>query len=396
MASRLGILPPRTSFGSISSFGGAGGNRKTLVKVSYSKRLSEGTNGDKNTKKISYISRDEATGEKVRPFYEDTTETERVYTAAKPGYPEYMTNAEAAAYLGDVPVFRVIISPEDKGVDLTGLAVRFLQESFFPAVGTDKVHWVASNHYNTEHPHVHILISRIPENAKSQELLHFAPAYLVGGRFRRDAGRILDSLMGLRTPDEERRLEMARAARFAFTDIDRLIESRATKDGPVLRLSAETIKHEDRATQAAMRRRLSWLSRNAGSVWFDKEKGEWNLRRSWKDALHIEEASSLLGITPDEKKSAVVDSRHTKPYKGIVRKSVGIDDEPDKALFSIEGEDGRIHVLADRLTEGEDPGSFEGKEVEIGFQTNRDGSVQKKPRIVLKDGLVRLGKGGRS
>ena len=329
----------------------------------------------------------------LKTIYEETTDECRVYTGSDPSRPLYMGSDEAIARLGDRPVFRIILSPEDKGVDLTGFAIRFLRRSFFPAIGTDDVEWVAANHYNTDHPHTHILVSRIAGRASGGPVLRYRSAYVESGRVRRDASAILDSLMGPRTPEENRRIEREKAERFAFTDTDRIIEARADKEGPLLALSQEAVRHESRSVRASIRRRLSWLSRNTGSVWFDKDSGEWKLRRDWKDLLRIEEMSPLLGIAPDEKRRTVVDGRATVPYKGRVRKSIAVDDEPDRALFNIEGDDGSIHVISDRLSEDERPEDFEGRAVEVSFPLRKDGARQKKPRIVSRDGLIRTGRG---
>ena len=384
--SRSGILPSRSHYGLISKPSG-GGSRRCSVSLSYSGRSSSGLNAVKNAKKIGYISREDATKADLRPFWEEATDETRIYTGSEPNHPEYLTNEEAVNLIGDTPVFRVVLSPEEKGVDLSGLAVRFMEESFMPALGTYDVNWVAANHYNTEHPHVHILVSRIG-NTEERPLLKFPHSYLADGKMMKDARDIVTSMMGARTSDEERKLSMARTSRFAYTDTDRRIESRVKREGGLDVLTMEAMSHEAIKRRTEMRRRLSWLSANTGAVWFDKDKDAWMLKPTWKDRLRIEENAEKLGIERKEKASAIVDGRETVPYSGTIRKAHTVDDNPDKGIFSIVDKEGRVHIITDSIAPCLDPKTAEGKDVDVGFVKNADGSYQKKPRIMIRGALI--------
>lgn len=386
---RLGIIAPSDRLGPISVLPG-GGKRTTLVRVSYSGEKPRGMNAESNRGKISYISRDEATGDDVRPFYEDAKGATRIYTAEKGSATVLIDAAKAEEILGDDPVFRIIISPEDKGADLSALASRFMKESFVPAVKGSDVRWIAANHYNTGHPHTHILVSRI--DRATGNLLRFPPSYVLSGRVRRDAASLLTGLMGARTPDEDRRIEMERASRYAYTDIDRTIEFRLKADGGVLVLTPEMLSHESKSTQASVRRRLSWMSRMTGRAWFDKERGSWVLKRDWKDMLHIGGAAKMLGMPQEEMRSAVLDGRNTVPYRGTVKRTATVDDEPGRNIFSIIDEKGKTHIITDTIPEDIDARELVGKEVGIGFRKNTDGTMQKKPRVILDGALIREGR----
>jgi hypothetical protein len=60
--------------------------------------------------------------------------------------------------------FRVFLSPQNGGTDLTALA-----KSFVRRLELDtgyKLYWEAANHYNTAHPHVHLVINGKDKNGK--------------------------------------------------------------------------------------------------------------------------------------------------------------------------------------------------------------------------------------
>jgi multisubunit Na+/H+ antiporter MnhF subunit len=81
--------------------------------------------------------------------------------------------ADSDAFLergkGDRHQFRFIVSPED-GADLTDLTAhtRDLMSRIESDLGT-RLDWVAVNHYNTGHPHTHILVRGHDERGKSDQ-----------------------------------------------------------------------------------------------------------------------------------------------------------------------------------------------------------------------------------
>ena len=82
-------------------------------------------NAVSNAAKTAYITREEAAGINVRPEIEDPRGASMCFTGMNPDDPVYMTASDAARYLGNAPVFRIILSPEDKGVDLTAFSMAF-------------------------------------------------------------------------------------------------------------------------------------------------------------------------------------------------------------------------------------------------------------------------------
>lgn len=90
------------------------------------------------------------------------------------GVPEMLDGWQAA---GDQRMWKLVISPEQgKRVNLTKLA-RKMMKQMEKDLGT-KLTWVAVEHRNTEHPHVHVALRGVMENG---EPLAIPPEYLKRG-----------------------------------------------------------------------------------------------------------------------------------------------------------------------------------------------------------------------
>ena len=60
--------------------------------------------------------------------------------------------------------FRIFLSPQSDRVDLTDLTKRFITKLELQT--GYKLYWQAANHYNTSHPHAHLLINGVDKNGK--------------------------------------------------------------------------------------------------------------------------------------------------------------------------------------------------------------------------------------
>ncbi len=131
--------------------------------------------------------------------------------------------------------FRVILSPErGEALDLTEYTRLWMAQVERDA-GT-KLDWVAVNHYNTDNPHVHVLIRGV--DARGQEL-RFDREYL-GHGMRHRAEELATAELGPRTLDQVREARQREVEQLRYTSLDRGMERRCDEDRLVdLRRSAD-------------------------------------------------------------------------------------------------------------------------------------------------------------
>lgn len=181
-------------------------SRRVAIKIR-SVRL--GTNGlPKARAHFKYIQRDGA---------------ERDGTPGKLYGPERdMVDGEAFLEEGknDRHQFRIILSPEEAG-ELEDLN-RFTREVMATAerdLGT-KLNWVAVNHYDTDHPHVHVVLRGRADDGKD---LVIARNYITHG-FRRRAEERATLELGERRDLDIANARMREVAKERFTSIDRELQ----------------------------------------------------------------------------------------------------------------------------------------------------------------------------
>ena len=118
---------------------------------------------------------------------------------------------------GDRHQFRFIVSPED-GIEYDDLKplTRQLMERMEEDLGT-KLDWVAVDHFNTGHPHTHIVIRGKDDRDKD---LIIAREYITGG-MRERAAELVDLDLGPRSTDAIQARLRAEIEQERLTSIDR-------------------------------------------------------------------------------------------------------------------------------------------------------------------------------
>jgi type IV secretory pathway VirD2 relaxase len=172
--------------------------------------------------------------------------------------------------------FRFVVSPEDgHSLDLTRFT-RALMDHMETDLGR-KLEWAAVNHYNTDHPHSHIVIRGVDRAGRE---LRIDETYLQHG-IRRRASEIATAELGQRTSqDLERQLDSElRAER--FTSIDRELQEIA--QGDVLALPNYPEAVADRRKRARLVGRLVTLQGLALARATDGSS--WQLRPGWTETL---------------------------------------------------------------------------------------------------------------
>jgi type IV secretory pathway VirD2 relaxase len=147
-----------------------------------------------------------------------------------------------APRLGEAHQFRFIVSPEDAGeLDLTAY-VRRLMARLEQDLGR-KVEWAAVNHYNTGHPHTHVVVRGLGRDGHE---LRIDRSYIASG-MRWRAQEIATEELGPRREFEIRRSRVREITQERFTSLDHELD-RLAKDGRLDLPVSYRSKRADRST----------------------------------------------------------------------------------------------------------------------------------------------------
>ena len=245
--------------------------------------------------------------------------------------------------------FRFIVSPDDAG-ELESLRTftRELMDQASRDLGT-RLDWVAIDHWNTERPHVHILVRGRGDDGQD---LVISRDYISTG-FRARAGDLITRELGPRSQLEVRRgLENETSAE-RWTRLDRVLAREAgAADGVIdLRPSRDAAGDPLREIRVGRMRTLErlGLAEPAGLArWVLAADAEQRLRELGERGDIIKRLHKSLakdGATRAPSSWALEGERHGEPVIGrlIAR---GLDDELKASAFAVvDGVDGRVHHL---------------------------------------------------
>ncbi|MDZ5696731.1 relaxase/mobilization nuclease and DUF3363 domain-containing protein [Chelativorans sp. M5D2P16] len=252
---------------------------------------------------------------------------------------------------GDRHQFRFIVSPED-ATELADLKpfVRDLMRTMESDLGT-KLDWVAVDHFNTGHPHTHIVLRGRADEGKD---LVIARDYISHG-MRRRASELLTLELGPQTEQEIRHKLERQVNQNRFTDLDRQLALQA-EDG-VLDVRDGQEAGEGRFRHALQVGRLRVLERRGLAE--ETAPGRWRLSPNLENTLRRAgergdivktmhrglEAAGLDVGTADYSIFDPGDARaRTITGRIIVR---GPHDEfNDGHYIMVDAADGRVHYVA--------------------------------------------------
>ena len=264
-------------------------------------------------------------------------------------------DADGKAFLdrseGDRHQFRFIVSPED-ATELEDLKpfVRDLMTKMEEDLGT-KLDWVAADHFNTEHPHTHIVLRGKDDLGKD---LVIARDYIAHG-MRERARELITLELGPQTEHELHQKLSAQVEQDRFTDLDRQLVRHATDN--LVELQSVPQGEDARFRQAMQLGRLRTLAKRglteetAPGQWQLSEGLEQTLRRAGERGDIIKTMHRGLGragLNAGASEYAVYDpSDRRAPI--LVGRIVdrGLHDElNDGHYVMIDGADGRVHYVA--------------------------------------------------
>lgn len=354
----------------------APGMRRVVVKTRYVKDA--GRNG-RSAAHLRYIQRDGTSRDGERG---------QLYSATE-------DRADGDAFLDrgkdDRHQFRFIVSPEE-GADLSDLTAhtRDLMSRIEADLGT-KLDWVAVNHYNTGHPHVHVIVRGRDDLGEN---LVINGDYLANG-IRERASELTTLELGQVTEIEQNRKLSTEINQDRFTRIDRAMAEEA--EDRFLDLRHEPAEPSRQFNRALRLRRLATLEKmglateHAPGVWELSERMEPALRELGQRGDIIRTMHKALkadGLERDPMTFQIHDKPPEAPIVGRVVDKYLSDELGENLTLVVDGIDGHTHHLA-----GIDPARVEdariGSVIEVGPPDTVGRPSDRTIAAIAEDGIYR-------
>jgi hypothetical protein len=231
--------------------------------------------------------------------------------------------------------FRIFLSPQSDKANLTGLTERFVKRLELQT--GYKLYWQAANHYNTAHPHAHLLINGVDKNGKEITF----PKDIVKTFMRETARDICTAQLGTRTREElelekERELTSPR-----YTKLDMKIKERCFGTYRV-DLEGVTANRERILTRLEYLRSLKLCAYQDGGYELSP-RWEENLRANGKYNAFLKARDSLAYTNPSQLKvysgvQGQVTGKVTKVYRTD-------EDTSDNHALILESPDGKAYFI---------------------------------------------------
>lgn len=259
-------------------------------------------------------------------------------------------HVEGRAFLeragGDRHQFRFIVSPED-GADYEDLRpfTRRLMAQMEQDLGT-KLDWVAVDHFNTGHPHTHIIVRGKDERSKD---LVIARDYITQG-IRERAAELVSLDLGPRTDIEIEGGLRHEIDQQRLTSIDRRLIRDMDAAGTVMAADRDPFQQSLRAGRLQTLGRLGLAVEIAPGRWVLEEGFDDTLKRMGErgDIIRTMQRSfAEKGLERAAADYAIFDPamQHTRPIVGRMVERGLSDELNDRHYLIVDGTDGRSHYV---------------------------------------------------
>jgi type IV secretory pathway VirD2 relaxase len=244
--------------------------------------------------------------------------------------------------------FRFIVSPDD-AEQLSDLKAftRDLMRQAERDLGT-RLDWVAVDHWNTEHPHIHVIVRGVADDGRD---LVISRDYISHG-LRARASELVTLELGPRSDlDIHRRLD-AEIEADRWTKLDRVLATEAAQHDRIVDLRPERDQASDGDTRSALVGRMRKLERlglakELGPArWYLSERAEPILRALGERNDIIKRIHQGLAEQQIERSVSNYVLEQEDPARPIIGRLVarGLDDELRETAYAvIDGIDGRPH-----------------------------------------------------
>jgi len=247
---------------------------------------------------------------------------------------------------GDRHQFRFIVSAED-GADYEDLKplTRRLMARVEADLGT-RLDWVAVDHFNTGHPHTHIVVRG--KDDRGGDLI-IARDYLTTG-MRERASELVDLDLGPRTAREIEAGRRAEVEQERLTSIDRALLQDADGDRIVSAGSGDAFDQAIRSGRLAKLGRLGLAEPIGGARWRLAEGLDDTLRRIGErgDIIRtMQRDFASRGIVRAQADQVIYDPQaaDARPLVGRLVSRGLADEHADRHYLIVDGVDGRCHFI---------------------------------------------------
>jgi len=282
---------------------------------------------------------------------------------------------------GDRHQFRFIVSVEDAG-ELEDL--RDYTREFMRRMATDletRLDWVAVDHWDTDNPHMHIVLRG--RAANGQDLV-IAPDYMAHG-MRTRASELATEWLGPRSELEIRQGLLREVDQERLTSLDRALLRHATLDRVDL-----TRQPNDRPRQTLLRARLQRLEA--------MELAERIDANHWQLSSNMQQTLTTMGERGDilrtmhkalqgQQRECVLETEPTRPVIGRIAAKGLADELNDRSYLVVDGIDGHAHYV--RLPVGADLEALPVGGIVETKSAGRERSVDRNIVGIVRDGLYR-------
>ena len=255
---------------------------------------------------------------------------------------------------GDQRLFKIVVSPEDGDRLQMKAYTREFMARLGSHIGKD-LEWAAIDHYNTGHPHTHVVL-------RGKDNLQISPDLIRHG-MRKIAEEIATERLGYKSELEIQKSKEKEIDARQFTGIDKDIQDRqlagpeplqgATPDKTYVteeRLTPDAV-HTDFVAQRLRIRRLETLEKLGVA---EKVGGmTWALDQGWDKALKDLQVLQRRTAMVAQGRALMTDPRclpvvsKIKPGDHLVGRvlGTGLDEQYDRSYLLIEGTDSRVHIV---------------------------------------------------
>jgi type IV secretory pathway VirD2 relaxase len=285
-------------------------------------------------------------------------ETAASKQAADPTTDAKRDSAELAGRLdtwqraGDEQIWKLIISPEfGQRLDLTKLASELMQR-IEDRRGGAALEWAAVAHYNTEHPHAHVVLRGLDQGGQA---VRFSREFIKHG-IRELVENLCTQQLGYRSEFDVEAGRRREVDQLRFTSLDRIIKGRTAATGSdgseFFRISFEDLREPGRGASRLRDHhiidRLLALQR-MGLAESDRPN-EWRVRIDFENVLRgmqrVADRQRVLaahGVPLSDERLPIeaTEGRDWKILEGRVL--VHGEEEDGRCYLMLEGIDARVH-----------------------------------------------------